>query len=865
MWVKSGKSERGVMLATAVLFLASFSTSAFAATAAVDPSQFNPGTPANSARLGALGQLFTSCNMNRLSTMITAVAQGGKGALPGLSIDAKCDMSDPGVTEEPDCKLLANDADFKKMMAREKKAIAGYSCQKTKIAAINAELSCLSDQASQLTQQLGSLGELYNKNLAEMGQYVTARDAEIADRQTQMGKGNEILNGNPGTGKMGLLAAKAMLDALVTQPSSGDPSKPNSPSDFKAAQKINADMRTQMTELIANRTIGLANDCFQKTTSPSFQCVRNGPPVSATAYAACRFEQNQHLGVNGHRENDATTSATAAGAKNGLQSILDEMASEISVDPNIPMSDADTMKVAAAGGNVIHTPQELAEKYQARLAAYDGKGLKISTFLMNQFQGCYKKAVTKVNVERSQKTSAIGKNQTQIAANEANLSANIYAKIEALGKSYELAMTSLTGSHWPLNTAGCQNAAPAIQASCLDKAFENIRSTSNGQDTKSLTTITLAGANPKSAFSIQCRGLDGCVVSMQAVMRNLNDETNKLNTAKKDYIQKANASTLAFTQKVATSLGPQSQQLLDKQNKLNSALAALGISSPIKLKPVQSESLTLDANGLYKNPTSINNVVGSLMKPPMLDVTGDDFAEAQVSTADKTKEVDTNLGKLTDMLSRLPALRKDCANAAIAKASEGIEDIVDKLAEDCAWSSSFCTDQRKDSVGRLSANLNQILDTGNSQGLETDSGTILASGIRGACPDNPDTETTNQKERCAWGSKADGTFSERQKLQKNYSDATSCVAPVATKPSGKVSATDVSQKQMDELTRKNLCTSNAAAYKDQLDALKETCAKIDKAKDSPRACEAAYSRAEGKARAISTATRNATSSSSGVK
>jgi hypothetical protein len=721
---------------------------------------FDPTLPPqfDMSKIAGRGLLFQSCSQNLQNTISNSLQSvagalapnnplGGTGAATaanfglsmGYGINAVCLGSDVGPSADSmTCQTLApfgtiNQSQLRAKASAIEGALAAVQCKKGKLSAIQAELGCLSTQAEMLAQQLSTIQSAYQSNIQRMQQDVQKIDAVIADREAQdqdvLGK---LGGGDAKAGGKGLRQIREELQALVL--GKGDGATAAIPGQIQELENKIKDIDVQQNMLddaIAQRTMGLASECFGKRTAASFKCVPNGPPVTAKEYALCRIEQNAMINGKGQIEDNAILKAQAAEKRAALGDLLDKIMGESpqklapsqngqppQVDPSQPIA-------------TLLTAADVEQAYGSDLAALDGNGLQIHDFVMKQVGYCFQRASRTVETEKKKKGTPIAQQQLQIERMKRDINTQGNSMIETNAAKYSEAMTGLTGMNLPLTTSACKGATPQGQISCLRDIQKNAEDLLAGRGRGSAIRMAIKGSDNNTNIVFNCDGLNGCITALENVHRNLGDEKKRVTAFKKDYVLKAKQSVDNFTKQMASMMSAQGNALNSRLQDLNKALSSLGVGG-IDIKRVEGEKMEYDENGLPKVPQNSLQLIGGQMNPPMLDVHGDNISGSLAKMADGVKDLDAKLGPLMEAKNRLAMLPAECAGQRAQRAGNQLRSIASELETgNCEYSEYYC-----ERVSRLAELAESVQDVSSNTGTgETDmSGidSILRSGS-GAC------------------------------------------------------------------------------------------------------------------------------------
>lgn len=616
-------------------------------------------------------------------------------------------------------------------------ANTAITCKNNAIAAAKNQMTCMSNQAAVVAQQVAQLQQVYTSNISRMEQDVQKINALKSDRQSQLDFVNEKLNGagkDGGNGGKGLLKLRDETLAMINQ-------MPGQIAQIKSKQDEATRQRAIVEEEVQNRTMALTNSCF--TTNPLSGCTcastdstfmssvsrcsqgatadsLANKPQSAYCCVICRYTENQYIqsdGTTGQGQQSSTANNKANAALQQLEGVLDAVLTNSPSDPNNyhPPSQQNNADAAFSFENQsrgVLSVADIESQYGAQLTALNGAGINVHDFVMEYYGSCYQNKQTQITNERTNQASAIGLKEDAIIKLEQATSAEVNTAMNTYSQQYTEDMAGMTGMHVPLNLSQCQNAQPSVQLGCLNDLRSNMESIMYGNTTTSQMNVQVPAQNPSNIVSFQCSGLNGCVTIFQNVSSNLKVEVAKVESFKKDYVQKANQSIKAYTEQMAQALGPTAQCLRDAANSINSSLSNLGVSSMIKLKDVPKEELTPNEDkdnmgGLYQTPKKVLNLIGSASTPVMPDFSSDDVSSNMQVFSDATEKQNEAQQKIADAQTEFNNKKAECGKENASK----LQAAVDSFGS-CISKSNFCEDNSDNVTNVLNyvSNLNLDID-----------------------------------------------------------------------------------------------------------------------------------------------------------
>jgi hypothetical protein len=786
-------------------------------------------------------------NLSGIIHSVGDLATGGTG-MGALTIDTVCAEADPVDPSALSCKSLSPSGKFDMALLRSYKeknrtALSSLNCKKGKMMAIQGELQCLSNQAGILSQQISTLQSAYTQNIQRMQQDVQKMNAILTDRVAQMEDVTAKL-GDGEKGSAGMLQMRENIKGLVA-------GIPKEVAMIKERQKKAADDRKALQEQAQVRTMALTNDCFKKRTKPSFQCEKNGAPVSAYEYVLCRYQQNEQVSKKGAVETDSLTKSRAEANAKGLAAVLDGIFNDSPKNPNMP-SNQQEQQQAMTAVTTITTAADIEAQYGNLLRRYDSSRTPVHDFVIGELTTCYKRSESIVSKEKNRPSSELTLAAQRIKSFETETSTMATELMNKYSQTYTEALASMTGGHYSMDLSTCQNAKPEVVSGCFDK----ISSTMSGVlDSKPIGLI-IKGSDAKNNIAFKCAGLNGCITKLQQVRTNLKSEFQRVDTYKKNYVTQANQNVEKFTKSMAQNLSVQSQQLDSRMKQLNGALASLGISSMVNLGSVEGEQLEFqEPDNLVKPPKNVLNLIGGQMNPPMLNVTGSSFTEAQGALGAEIKQIEKDeISKVKDSDAKLVELSKECTENAISDKLAAAQRGVDELnSRSCVQAGMNCG--QGDKFEDLLATLQGMDGMGQIDSTEL---MDLSTGISDAC-----TPATVDKK---WNDKA-----QRDKCAKQYPDPSPPVRPVRTEGE----ADEVFQDRMTAYSTMSMSyhqklyeapNNRDACFRDAKIAYDEKAAERSEIGEmKSRQCAAIFTGIESKVRSLGKAIERADSAAGAVK
>jgi hypothetical protein len=580
------------------------------------------------------------------------------------------------------------------------------SCKKGQLDSASAEVSCIAKQGQLLAQQIGSLSSVFQANITRFQQDDQTYKQRIGDRTSQISQIGALLNGdgggtdangNPiaGTGKKGLLQIAASLKTLT---------ETTLPAAVAAAQNTAqtfANTGNTITQNVQYRTMSLIGNCFknQPVNGQGYNCVPNGPNVSAEQFLECRYEQYAHV-QNGTYDIRSSTNQQAQSAQTNLDAIFQQMFNNTPMSWTLPTDQSGSQAASTAS----YTATSLADaetQYTSQLSGITVNGVNLATEANQLLQVCQAQAVSAVANEQTSPSSYLGQSIEALYQQGTTNNANFSSTIQQNANAWTDAMTTLSQQNLPLNLVGCQpnynscvgqcagtntitmTSVPSVscvstcgqtssaqQVSCLTQLNTQINGLYQGSGSQPAFTMNVTSQFPDTALpasALQCKGILGCIAQLQATSSQISTIKTQLTTADTSYINQARTSTAQFATQLSQLLSTQSSALRSKMDSLNTQLRSLGIQQ-LTASPIQSSPLTYDqgANGqpgLPQMPTNMLGLIGGGMSPPMPDVTDPNFANPD-GFQDAENKVQAQQTTVADLESTLQGLESTCGLSA---------------------------------------------------------------------------------------------------------------------------------------------------------------------------------------------------------
>ncbi len=619
-----------------------------------------------------------------------------------------------------------------RLKAKNNKALEAYACQETRMTAIQNEVACIQNAAQAFAQQTTSLLKTYTENLSKMQTDVGQLKSEVSDREQQEVEVTKRLGGDKDSGRKGLIEVREGVNKLLAR-MNGDI---DGAQGVKVALKNLENQKIMLAKLergladkVQTETLTEAKKCFSELADPNFREEKNGPPVTLQKYMLSQYERsfqakngkvarqggtlNSLMGNRSSGQNDLRTSTInkATSRKQSLGALVDSFFLAKPRDIESGKQESGGMIVLGSDGF-----PHVSEAFKTRAREYNDTGLGIDTFVTQGLNYCLKIGRREVARRRTrlakvtpgstpqqpqlaepdslegvqqsvESTKLMMKDtRTQIQTRAADL-INEYANGGGNGPGFNDAMKALTGLNLPINVAACKQAEPEVQVGCLQDFRNNMNEILSGTGKQGDINMVVPGTNPKNTIQFNCKGLDGCIASMQNVKNNLPKEREKITSFGKQYIQKANANVSQFTAQAKEKMSAVNEQLKKQMTQLNTALASLGITAKIDPKTLKPEELQQDpgscfqsagADGgrsggeppacLFKGPQNIQALLGGL------DLEGGIFTSATDGMAKKREDISKGKQDVNEWTEKIQKVFDECVDKAKEEARKTLKD-----------------------------------------------------------------------------------------------------------------------------------------------------------------------------------------------
>ena len=576
------------------------------------------------------------------------------------------------------------------------------TCKKNELDSASKEVSCIAQQGQLLAQQIGSLSGVFQANITRFQQDDQAYKQRIGDRTSQISQINALLNGDnggtdangnpiPGTGRKGLLQIAASMKQLT------ETTLPQAIASAQNTAQSFSNTGNTITQNIQYRTMSLIGNCFknQPVNGQGYNCVPNGPNVSAMQFLECRYQQYSHV-QNGTYNTTNSSNQSAQSAQTNLDAIFQQMFSNTPMSWQLP-TDQSSSQAASTASYTATSLSSAEQQYISQLSGITINGVNLAQEADQLLAVCQAQAVAAVQNEQTSPSSYLGQSVEQLYQTGTTNNTNFSSTIQQNANAWTDAMTVLSQQNLPLNLVGCQpnynscvsqcsggntltmssvpniscvstcgQTSSAQQVSCLNQLQTQMNALYQGSSSIPAFTMNVTSQFPDTAIpasALQCQGINGCIALLQQRSKEVSTAKTQLTTAEQSYVQQARQSTQQFTTQLSQLLSTQSNALRSQMNSLNTELRTLGISK-LTANPITPAELDYDTGddgkpGLPKIPTNILGLIGGHMSPPMPDVTDPSFGDVD-GFQDAEDKVSDQQSKIADLESTLQGLESSC-------------------------------------------------------------------------------------------------------------------------------------------------------------------------------------------------------------
>jgi hypothetical protein len=603
-----------------------------------------------------------------------------------ISINTPCDPVG-GVTDEFTCSLLGgsesggtNPATVAKYKAEQRKAMGALECRKSKMSAIEQELKCLTNAASQLAQEVGKMQQAMMTNIQKFQKDVAEIKSVQADRAAQMEDVQEKLAGGPGGVPKGIEQLKNEMQAALTA----------SYGEYQQTQEQRIDIANSEKELEEQTQILIvtrARECFTTQTQAGLRCDDSSDPASKTRavslkdYILCRYrEVHRTIGTTGVFDPSASTKANATNKASELEDLLGKV-----------MGDAPAQTAAQPGAP--QAPPEVSVKVMGfadidpklwdNLKAFNGNGLDVASFIKHKVGACYRSADKLAKREKKMAGTNLGKLAASLQSKKRDSQKNMSALLDRWAQQYSEAMRGLTGMNLPIDISACRRGPPIELEGCLSNMQKNMEGMLKGTSENSGVQMLIKGNNPSTNIGFSCSGLNGCAASLHNLRTNLQTSMKQIEAQKQKYIQSANQNVQSFVSQMASVMSPYSQMITNQLKSINTALASMGIKAKVPLSTLPGEELKPDADGLLLPPENVLQAVSSKMNPKLLDLDGENFGTSMEGLSEGSASISDELKSINKAKIALDTQVAQCAGEKVQKAQDKLRSFIEEKLANC--------------------------------------------------------------------------------------------------------------------------------------------------------------------------------------
>jgi hypothetical protein len=614
-----------------------------------------------------------------------------------------------------------NPATLNQTMMLLQSSICDLQCNAAKMAAIQQEVACVQSISQTITYQASLLSGVFQQVFNAGQQQMQAYQQRMTDNDTKMTQINNLLNGSQdGQGNSaggGLLAQRqATRDALAQLPAAilG----------FQNDYQQNVQATNSLQSFVQTRTAGLMMSCFNSRPVSNYQCVPNGPPVSAAEYLQCRYQQSHSVGSNGVLDQNKLVTGQAQAGSQGLAALIGQITGDAASDADVP---DDPSKLVQKNSNAMRVanPTDVNTYYGNQLSGYKINGVSAQQFVSSMMNYCYSIAQSTVAAEQANPASAIGVQQYHLQTQKRKIQADITQQYNALSALYTENMSALTQQNVPMNAPACLSGQTQTQLNCLQNVQREMQGLLNGTAQDSGSNINIQGSI--SSSEIPCRGLNGCITALQNANRTLTSNQKTMEASKSQYVVNYNQMVESYTRGMAQQVSGVSTALQMRVDALNLALRSVG-QSPLGRQTVRSEPFQQDpATGLDRPPASVLGALVNNVTPPLIDTSASGFlggaGAANSNINAQYQQAQQQLIMLQNLVPTCIAQQKEQIGQQVLQASATARNCVD-------------TDLCRGNQAEILNAINSVsMQMGNTPSL-MNFGNTLISGHRAACQDN---------------------------------------------------------------------------------------------------------------------------------
>ncbi|MCC7440840.1 MAG: hypothetical protein IT285_04360 [Bdellovibrionales bacterium] len=749
---------RGALsLAAAALMLAPTPLHAISDTGAPVGSLFGELPPSFlSGTQAALGADMTACLLGQFTNAGGAMmgtagvhsgfldTMAGAGRTFGSWSGAACPA--PGeIPQNPSCQEVQEGTRFspsrlEALRARVTNSRDALVCQTSKMASLQSELGCLQRQAQTLSQQIASLQGAYTQNIQSMQTHMGRLQDLQKGREFQLEEVGKFLNGDPATGRTGLLQLEQETEALLN-------AMPEQIQQREEAFRQIEDQQRVLEETKVTRTAGLAQQCFNERVQPNYRCGRTGEaarPTNAKAYLLCRYEQEMTRMPSGRVERE--NRGVANNARNqaaALEALLNQIFADAPNNPNLPggSNPQQFMEQAEQFSNQPMNVLSLADienRYGDALRGFNSNGVDVHGFIIRSMSGCFSRANQQVRREERREGTQLGRLQSGLRTARRTASAAIRGIMNDLAQKYGRIHRALTGRNFQPNITACAQALPTVQIGCLRDFENNFRGILHGSTENSQMNIQIRGNEAAPGLpTIQCSGVKGCIATFQVVHQNVTREIADITEKRERDVRTFNQSVENFTNQMANGLRGMSASLDQRLQQMNAVMSSLGISPGVSINRVAPCPLETneDFDGLVNSPSDLMCLVGGRMSPPMLNFAEDNFATALDGVAQKAQEANQQLNQVSTAMSAIAGLAQRCGTEEIERETTQFRTLVTQWnSGNCNYAREHCGAGGNQPISSLVSTIHDIDSSSSGANAAGDDPLAsLSSGVAGLC------------------------------------------------------------------------------------------------------------------------------------
>ncbi len=562
-----------------------------------------------------------------------------------------------------------NQSYIKKQKDELDKLIAKNKCDKGNVGLIQDRVRSLTAKQKEFNAAVTAQSDCFSKfSQSQRDQFTVqainpqleleARIKSLDDRLNNRSNGlvslmNEVLRGNGQGGNVsGLTSGTAGISNEIEQ--------------FKNLQEDLAETESAFQVMKADYTIGYTKRCMSAEALPA-EFTRSGgsctkqKDINIQDYIVCVAGAGiGNIGSNGQGERD---SFLVSGNKNTEVSTLKGVFENINQNSAVLPTSAQNIQT---NNRLFKTPDDIQKRYGSYFQSLNNKyprvssnGQGLGSFIQQQYQNCYQKAQSQVqanlsagsggNVSQGGNTAAeaslrsLSRNLDKVRRNVSTKSSDLFKNYNRVYSKVRGALNGTTRDYFAAqDLENCANpnkdtstASNQLRAQCLDQmktSFDNL------MDNLS-STILIQGKS--GAFPVQCRGLSGCITTLQNLSTQYqNQERPRLKQIEEQIVQKMNDQMDAEIKTFQSSIEVAQGCVMDEDLKAINGSRLL--SAGLTLDTMQDRSdLQTEQKGSYKGlpvvPTSSSKFLALVGSGVLYNLKDGEF-KSEISNLNEKKK-----------------------------------------------------------------------------------------------------------------------------------------------------------------------------------------------------------------------------------